>query len=372
MNKGVKFYQSFPGADKTVWSKAASAEINGGDPDETLKWETPDGLRFGPCYDKTDTTQLSFADHLGLNAKSVHSPDARHWFNMPEVFLADEVATNTIAIDHLRHEAEGIVFNVDKKRVYFDRLLNEISWENCSVSFLGNEQFPLADLINYISEKAYSYGKIQGAIYWKEGVILPPALPSLNGFRFGGIVIHGDTPVNQISRALSAGVQTIDTFTSEGYRLNEIIRHIAFNLPVGPELLVEVAKLRALRILWYQVVRAYDLQDYAPSDLLLHARSEKWMNEKFQPHGNMLKGTIAAIAALSGGADAITIEPEDSMHTMMSRVARNVSMILREESKFGKVNDPFAGAYGIEVLTDQLARAAWKKFQSMQLEYETR
>ncbi len=372
MSKGAKFYESFPAADKAKWSKAASAEISGGDPDETLKWETPDGLTFGPYFEKSDTNNLSFVDHYGLNGKSVYSDDARHWCNMPEVLLTDEVASNTIAMEHLRHEAEGVVFDIEKKRVHFDRLLEGISWENCSVSFLGNKQFPLADLINYISEKNYSYGKIQGAIYWKEGVILPPALPSLNGFRFGGIVIHGDTPVNQISRALSAGVQTIDAFTSEGYRLNEIVRHIAFNVPAGPELLIEVAKFRALRMLWYQIVRAHDLQDYTPADLLLHVRSEKWINEKFQPHGNMLKGTIAAIAALSGGADAITIEPEDSMHTMMSRVARNVSMILREESKFGKVNDPFAGAYGIEVLTDQLARAAWKKFQSMQLEYETR
>ncbi len=372
MNKGAKFYESFPTADKPSWSKAASAEIKGADPDETLKWKTPDGLVFKPCYDKTDADQLSLVDRYALNEKPAYAQDARHWHNMPEVLPTDEVAANNVAMDHLRHEAEGIVFNIEKTRVHFDRLLNGISWENCSVSFYASEQFPLTDLINYISESNYSYGKIQGAMFWKEGVILPPALPSLNGFRFAGVFIPGETPVNQISRALVAGVQTIDTFMAEGYRLNEIVRHIAFNVPVGPELLVEVAKFRALRILWYQIVRAYGLQEYAPSDLLIHARSEKWLNENFQPHGNMLKGTVAAIAALSGGADAISIEPEDGIHTMMSRVARNVSMILREESKFGKVNDPFAGAYGIEVLTQEIARAAWKKFQSMQPEYETK
>ncbi len=372
MNKGANFFESFPTSGKQEWSKAASAEINGGDPDESLKWETPDGQKFGPYYDKLDTNNLSFIDLYGLNGKSAHAADSRHWFNMPEVLLTDEVTSNGIAIDHLRHEAEGVIFNIEKKQVHFDQLLNGISWENCSVSFLANEQFPLIDLINYISENDYSYGRLQGAIYWREGVILPPALPSLNGFRFGGIVIHGDTPVNQISRALSAGVQAIDTFTGEGYRLTEVIRHIAFNLPVGPELLIEIAKFRALRMLWYQVVRAYGLNDYAPANLLIHARSEKWINEKYQPHGNLLKGTVAAMAALSGGADAITIEPEDPMHSMMTRVARNTSAILREESKFGKVNDPFAGAYGVEVLTEQMAQAAWKKFQSMQLEYETK
>ena len=372
MNKGAKFYESFPTADKPSWSKAASAEIKGADPDETLKWTTPDGLTFKPYYDKTDTDQLSCLDRYGLNGKSQYASDARHWHNMPEILLTEEATANNTAMDHLSHEAEGIVFNIEKKHLQFDKLLSGISWENCSVSFLAGEQFPLSDLINYISDSNYSYGKIQGAVFWKEGIILPPALPSLNGFRFGGLIIPADTPVNQISRALSAGVQTIDAFTGEGYPLNEVVRHIAFNVPVGPQLLVEVAKFRALRRLWYQVVRAYNLIDYTPADLLIHARSDKWINDEFQPHGNMLKGTVAAIAALSGGADAITIESEDGTHTMMSRVARNVSMILREESKFGKVNDPFAGAYGIEVLTEEMARTAWKKFQSLQPEYYTK
>ena len=121
-----------------------------------------------------------------------------------------------------------------------------------------------------------------------------------------------------------------------------------------------------MRILWYQVAQSYGVKDYSPDDLYIHGYSDKWINEQFQPHGNMLKGTVAAIAAISGGADGLTIIPEDDQHAVMSRIARNTSVILKAESQLAKVNDPFAGAYGVEVITDRIVRDAWAKFQANQ------
>ena len=78
----------------------------------------------------------------------------------------------------------------------------------------------------------------------------------------------------------------------------------------------------------------------------------------------MLKSTVAAIAGTSGGANGLTIVPEDEQHPAMSRIARNTSVILKAESQLARVNDPFAGAYGVEVITDRIARDAWAAFQA--------
>jgi methylmalonyl-CoA mutase len=97
--------------------------------------------------------------------------------------------------------------------------------------------------------------------------------------------------------------------------------------------------------------------------LHLHVRSTPWVNEKFQPHGNLLKATTAAMAAVMGGCNALTIHAEDATNSTMTRMARNVSSILREESHLDKVADPLAGTYAVQEMTHALAHAAWALLQ---------
>src|SRR5690606_23931960 len=149
-----------------------------------------------------------------------------------------------------------------------------------------------------------------------------------------------------------------------GYDLNLIIRQLAFSFSIGPKLLVEVSKLKAFRTVWYQITQAYGITEYNPDDLYLHGRSEVWKEEKFEPHGNLLKSTIATVAGVSGGCNAVSVMADEENGTMTSRIARNISSILKYESHFNKASDPFAGSYSIEVMVDSLAREAWKKFQS--------
>jgi methylmalonyl-CoA mutase len=102
--------------------------------------------------------------------------------------------------------------------------------------------------------------------------------------------------------------------------------------------------------------------DYSPSNLFIHARSTAWSNAAFEPHENMLKSTTASMAAILGGCNALTIEPALEQNSRLSRVALNVSHILREESHLNKVADPTAGSYYMENLVQQVAQQAWAKF----------
>ncbi len=366
MKEAHQLFDSFQKPGKPDWTKAASAEISGADPAETLRWTTPDQQDFAPYYSAEDVAGISYLQKFQLNGVPTNAPDARIWANMPEVVVHDEQVSNAAALEHLKLEAEGILFATEGKLLNFPKLLDNIQWEHCGVSFLADAQFPVTELINYISEKNYKYEKLQGNLFWKDRVVLPPALPSHNGFHFAGIRIEAKTPVEEVTEALTRGASTIEEFIGAGHKVDEVIRHVSFCMPLSTQLLLDISKLKALRMLWYQVARGYGANNYSPGDLYVHGYSDKWVDEKFQPNGNMLKSTVAAIAAISGGVNGLTVIPEENQHTMMSRIARNTSVILKSESQLARVNDPFAGAYSVEVMTDRIARDAWSAFQAKQ------
>jgi methylmalonyl-CoA mutase len=205
---------------------------------------------------------------------------------------------------------------------------------------------------------------LNGCFFRGSSSLLLPTEPGKNNFRTYGVILDEDTPVKEISNACLQGVRVIDTLLEQGYAIDKIVRNITFLVPLTTRLFTDVAKLRALRILWFQVVSSYGASS-TPNDLFLHGYSLPWIKESYQPHGNMLKSTIAAIAGISGHCNALTIVPEDSSSRMMSRIARNTSTILLEESHLGKVNDPFAGAYALEVMTDRIAQDSWTLFQQL-------
>lgn len=363
MKEAHQLFESFSKPVKPDWAKAASAEISGADPAETLRWTTADQQNFEPYHSADDVANISYLQKFQLNGVAHEAPVPRTWANMPEVVVHDEQISNDTALEHLKLEAEGILFTTQGKGLNFAKLLADIQWEHCAISFLADPQFPLTELINYISDKNYKYDKLQGSLFWRDRVVLPPALPSHNGFHFAGIRIEANSPVQEVAEALVRGAATIEAFIAAGHKVTDVVRHIAFCMPLSTQLLPDISKLKALRVLWYQVVRAYGANDFSPGELYIHGYSDKWINEQFQPHGNMLKSTVAAIAAISGGVSGLTIIPEDNQHSMMTRIARNTSVILKAESQLARVNDPFAGAYSVEVMTDRIARDAWAEFQ---------
>jgi methylmalonyl-CoA mutase len=145
---------------------------------------------------------------------------------------------------------------------------------------------------------------------------------------------------------------------------NHLIDQLCFRANIQTDFFLEIAKLKALRNLWYQVRGAYGaLHEIKP--LYIHGVSSRWVRDTYKPHGNMIKAATATMAAIAGGCDSVTVEPENPDNEMENRIARNVSSILREESHFSKVADPLTGSFYLEALTDQLSQKAWSKFQTL-------
>jgi len=144
-----------------------------------------------------------------------------------------------------------------------------------------------------------------------------------------------------------------------------------FCVALGPSFFLEVAKLRALRLLWSEVVAAYGGSP-ASARVHLHARTSRWNKTAFDPHVNLLRGTTEALAAVIGGVDSLHIAPFDEplrrATELSRRVARNTQLVLAEECELRHVADPAGGSYAVEWLTDGLARRGWELFQQVERE----
>jgi methylmalonyl-CoA mutase len=355
----MKLFDSFKPTTKQDWEKAAAAEVGEGKKIEDLTWANADGLAFQPLYTADDVT--SDLQYLRAFDNPLARDEGTHWANMPMVTVTDEITSNAQALDHLQHEADGVMFSFGGQASNLRKLLTNIEIEHCSIGFACDEDFPFESLQQYISDQKVDAFLLRGGVFRKNGE--KPAAIFATSLRLLGTTILPSTPVKEVAQALVQGTRLADLYRNKGLDVEEVFRHIAFSIPLGSEVLLDVAKIKALRVLWYQVTQAYGLTDYTPADLYLHGRSEAWINEKFQPHGNMLKSTVAAIAAIGGGCQAITIIPEDESNIVMKRIARNTSTILQEESHFAKVHDPFGGTYAIDIMTDRIAQEAWSTFQ---------
>jgi len=357
--------QSFPKLNKADWSRAASLEIQGKNPLEHLIWKSQDEINFLPYYDLQDIKSLDYLRNFETPPVLSHA-GPRSWNNLPKVTVSRIEDANAVALNHLANGADGILFDLGQQEsVNIDQLLADIDWSICNVSFLVTPSPTLIQSIkNHVSKKNYDPGLLSGALFCNSAP--GEVISHLNNFRAftlfrsWGIRISSHSPVAAISNALVQVVALLDACSSPQEK-EFAWRNISLSLAAGTEFFLEIAKLKAARLLLFQIAQAFDLSNY--SEVEIHVSVDPWVNEKFQPNSNMLNGTCAALSAIVGGCNSLTILPEDEFNSTSNRIARNVSNILREEAHINKVSDPLAGSYAIENIVDSLAKAVWKDFQ---------
>lgn len=179
----------------------------------------------------------------------------------------------------------------------------------------------------------------------------------------------GATAADQLAALLATGVAYLRALTAGGASVAEATRQMSFAVAVGRDLFLEIAKLRAARLCWARVVAACG-GDASAQRMHLHARGSWRERTAIDPWVGLLRGTGETVAAAIGGADSIATTPMDAAlgepGALGRRLALNTQIILAEESQLGRVADPAGGAGQFESLTDQLARAAWTRFQRIE------
>lgn len=179
----------------------------------------------------------------------------------------------------------------------------------------------------------------------------------------------GANGVEELGFALATGAQYLHELLKRGLAAETVCPRILFSFSVGGNFFMEVAKLRAARLLWSQVVQAFGGNEESQK-MNLRVRTSEWNKTVYDPYVNILRGTTETFSAAIAGADCIQTGPFDEPigepDEFSLRIARNVQIILQEESNLHRVIDPVGGSWYVETLTDYLASSAWKLFQDVE------
>jgi methylmalonyl-CoA mutase len=343
------FYSDFNHRAVRDWEKVAQQELGDKNPWKKLT-KAKLGVTIKPYYDLTDA----------VTERKTHLPGVARWQNVPKVIVIDEKKANEEALAHLNAGADGVWFDL-QQQVKVDVLLKKIELPFCAVYFSAKEDSLLSELADFIESKSMQE-KVTGAFLWNTPKNIQRRFNSWKNFHPVGIIAKENVNiVDEIVDSLLTAVDIIEKLKNENYSKEQAFHALAFSVSVGTDFFLSLAKIRALRNLWLTLQEAYQIINPIPA--FIHAHAQPWIKENFHPHGNMLYQTMAAMAAVMGGCNVLTCEGESYSDKTMTRIARNVSLMLSEEAHLSKVNDPLAGSFYVDAITHSLANEAWKKFQ---------
>lgn len=179
----------------------------------------------------------------------------------------------------------------------------------------------------------------------------------------------GGSAVQELAFTLATAVEYVRELLARGLSINDVARRTCFSFSIGSNFFMEIAKLRAARLLWAKAVAAFDGSPEAQK-MTLHVRTSAWNKTIYDPYVNMLRTTVEALAGSIGGCDSMHVGPFDEAlglpDEFSRRIARNTQLILMHECRVNKVVDPAGGSWYVESLTDALARKAWALFQEVE------
>jgi methylmalonyl-CoA mutase len=385
----------FPKATPEEWRELVDAVLKGA-PFERLTSRTRDGLTIEPLY---------------ARARDAHAiagrPGGEAWTIMQRVDHPDPPAANAQALEDLANGATGLVlvfagsvsangFGLDASPSTLERVLDGIDLDGGPVVDLNlspSTRGAARDLAKLIKERGTDPASVdvrlsinpiggfaatgRSARNWKE---LAPYFAGMigefagDGFRgpfavADGRVIHnaGGSQAQELAFALASAVAYFRALEASGMPLVRAYDAIYFRLAADADQFLTTAKFRALRKLWSRVGAASGL---SPHKAVVTAETAWRMMTRRDPYVNILRNTIAVVAAGLGGADAITVLPHTTAlglpDAFARRVARNTQLVLLEESNLARVGDPAAGSGAFEAITEQLCRAAWTQFQEIE------
>lgn len=188
----------------------------------------------------------------------------------------------------------------------------------------------------------------------------------ISGLSFNGA---GANAVQELAFTLASAVEYLNEMIERGLKADDVAKRIKFTFGVGSFYFMEVAKLRAARLLWSKILESFGVNE-ENQKIFIHSKTSQFNQTFFDPFVNSLRATTEAFSAIVGGVDSLqTNAYDESFNTpddFSRRLARNTQIILKEESHLDQVIDPAGGSYFVEKLTDDIANAAWKLFQTVE------
>ena len=397
-----KLFTEFPPVSTEKWEEVINKDLKGADYEKKLVWKTIEGFKVKPYYRAEDLEHLEYLDSNPSQApftRGKHT-DNNVW-DIRQDIKADTLAEeNTLAIEALERGANSIglcsckVNNLSDMQI----LLKGINPEACKVNFTcGRQALDILKLfVQVVKEGGYDPTKVEGSLNFdpygfallhgafkggEEQCFLDAKalveyakdnLPKFRVLAINGRHIHnaGSNLVQELGFTLAAANDLLAHLTDLGLAVEDIAPRMVFNFATGSNYFMEIAKIRAARMLWSKVVEQYHPSCDCCYKVFINATSSLWNKSVYDPYVNMLRTTTETMSAAIAGADSITTNPFDiafeKSDSFGYRIGRNQHLLLKEESYMDKIVDPAGGSYYIENLTDSIAQYAWQLFLSVE------
>jgi len=418
--KNLDLFAEFPIPTYEEWREVTEKSLKGASFEKKLVTNTYEQISLQPMYQKKDIADLPHLSNIPgqtpflRGTKAVYSErawevnqelneavpnawneSARHDLERGQTSLnivLDEVVK--VGIDPLVAQAVGKTGLLISSKTDLEAALANINLKNVPVHVhTGANALPLialfaATFTNDLKDVSGCIGMDPigesvrtGGSYYDESKLFDQMAqlvnwasehaPNLQTVIVNGNPYHngGSSATEELAFVLATGIEYLRALTERGVAINVAAKAFRFIFAVGSDYFMEIAKLRAARLLWAKIVKAFGGDEEAQK-MTIHARTSAWTKTVYDPYVNMLRSTSEAFAAAVGGADSIHVSPFDEAiqkSTPFSRrIARNASIILQEESYIGHTVDPAGGSWYVESLTDQVAEKAWELLQQVE------
>ncbi len=393
-----KLFAEFPPVPTEQWEEVITADLKGADYERKLVWRTGEGFNVRPYYRAENLEGLRFLGSQAGEFPYVRGVRAHNrWRIHQTVTVTDAAAANAEALKLLDAGVDSLGFAIEKEgftAANLDTLLAGIHLPAIAVAFSGQ---CMAELVELFLAKVEKEGIDKCEV--KASFAIDPLVSGLAAkgtlcdscmARIAELMARtaeykhvrlvtvaaqtfgnaGSTIVEELAFALSAGQDYLARLTDAGVDAETVARKLRFSFSVTSNYFMEIAKLRAARMLWANIVKGYGPKKDCACKMQIHAETSRWNQTVYDPYVNMLRGTTEAMSAAIGGVYSLKVTPFDASFEapteFSKRIARNVELLLKHESHFDQVVDPAGGSYYIENLTESIAAEAWKLFLAIE------
>jgi len=394
-----KLFSEFPPVTTQQWMERITADLKGADFEKKLVWKTNEGFQVKPFYRAEDLEGIQLTDSLPGEFPYVRGTKIdNNWLVSQNIDVTDPKQANEKALDILNKGVDSLCFIWHGDLISagnLDLLLKGICLECIEINFrsCSTEAAKVAGLLaDYVKANNLDASKIMGSVNYDpfkrmltkgfdaenaaiteamkvafEAAVLLPKFRvfGANPYLFNNV---GAYCAQELGFGLAYGNEFLTLASEAGLSVKEVAKKVKFNFGVGSNYFMEIAKFRAARLLWAQIVNAYLNEDDCKSaaKMRIHASTSEFNQSVYDAYVNLLRSQTEAMSASIAGVDSMTVVPFDAAFQQSDdfseRIARNQQLLLKEESHLDQIVDASAGSYYIENLTAALAEEAWKIF----------
>ncbi|EKP11584.1 methylmalonyl-CoA mutase family protein [Leptospira borgpetersenii] len=392
-----KLFTDFPPITREAWIALIQKDLKEADFEKKLVWETAEGFKIQPVYTKDDiddkqwlTSNLPGTIPFARSTrKLVQDWSIRQDFDSPSIAeanrLAKEAATNGVTaigfiIENKTSSQAGIPIHSSKD---LENLIEGLPFDQVTLHFIAEERSP--EIFSWLPKDRVFIGGLgydPYRILLKQGKSgkhsitgLKKILETIASFwpYYRGLSVTsstfrdgGSTISEELAFTLASAAEYVQQLREAGMDVDTISSQLMFEFSIGPDYFLEIAKLRAARILWAGILKEFSPKKESSLHAFLSAQTCRYNYSAYDPNVNMLRATTEAMSAAIGGCEVIAVSPYDSVlktsDSFSLRIARNIQLLMKHESHLDKVVDPSAGSYYLESLTDSLTKKAWEIF----------